>query len=495
MILLKLGIFNVVTGIESDKQQNKNMSTKSKIGMIGLGTMGRNLSLHIADEGFELYGYDPDVNQRNRMLQEAGQRPCFVTETSAELIQKLGHPCTIIMLVPAGRITDLVINELTPNLSPGDILVDGGNAHFTDTERRYQQLQQAGIHFVGMGVSGGETGARNGPSLMPGGSKESYSILEEMLNAIAAKTPDGSSCVDYMGNTSAGHYVKMVHNGIEYALMQLISEVYGVLKNAGFSNRELSGVFDAWNQTELESFLVEITSRIFLQKDDLSGHDLIDVILDCAAQKGTGLWTSQSGLELQVPVPTIDIAVSMRYLSTLKKDRVRLAALYDHQNETKTGDRKQLAETCRQALYFGFVIAYLQGTELLQKASLQYNYEMSVHRVLKVWRAGCIIRSALIGDFLKTWDEKSGKIDILGSPAFISLLQQRRAELVKFLNIAMEAQLAVPAMGSALHYFDARVSASLPANLIQAQRDFFGAHTYERNDREGIFHTIWYKNN
>lgn len=302
----------------------------ARFGMIGLGTMGRNLVLNVADHGFEVCGYDRDAKQR-QIMEDAGKgKPVSTAASSAELIAKLQTPRIIMLLVPAGKIVDAVINELVPQLQKGDILIDGGNSHFIDTERRYLALQDSGIHFIGMGVSGGEDGARFGPSMMPGGNIESYNLVKDILEAIAAKA-EGEPCVAYMGHSAAGHYVKMVHNGIEYAIMQLISEVYGLLKNEGVTNEQFVELFADWDKGPLQSFLIEITSVIFKKKDPETGNDLVDMILDKAEQLGTGLWTSQSALELNVPLSTIDVSVSMRYLSSLKEARVAYSKQYNHQ--------------------------------------------------------------------------------------------------------------------------------------------------------------------
>lgn len=459
-------------------------------GMIGLGTMGRNLVLNIADHGFKVCGYDRSEDQCKRMLEEAGNRPVTIALSSADLIKKLKTPRIIMFLVPAGKIVDVVIEELLPDLEKGDILIDGGNSHFIDTERRYQALQGSGIHFIGMGVSGGENGARFGPSMMPGGSRESYEQVKEIFEAVAAKF-NNEPCVAYMGNGASGHYIKMVHNGIEYALMQMISEVYGLLKNEGATNAELHQLFKTWNEGALQSFLVEITAEIFNCKDPDTGKDLVDVIQDKAGQKGTGLWTSQSALELNVPTPAIDISVTMRYLSALKDQRVSLSKLYTHKN-TPTGiDIAALKKHCHDALHFGFMMAYAQGLELLSAASAALHYNIHIPTVIKVWRAGCIIRSLLLNDLYDAFASDPQLNNIIASPVFIPVLKEKRNGLIGFLKAAMDAGIAAPAFAATLNYFEAYTTGRLPANLIQAQRDYFGAHTYERIDKEGNFHTDW----
>ena len=463
---------------------------EGQLGMVGLGTMGRNLVLNIADHGFSVCGYDRSVEQQNRLQQEAVGKPVTVASSIENLVQQLTVPRIIMFMVPAGSIVDAIIEELSPLLQKGDIMIDGGNSHYLDTERRYNSLQATGIHFIGMGVSGGEEGARLGPSLMPGGNKESYKIVQPILEAIAAKA-DGEPCVAFMGNTAAGHYVKTVHNGIEYAIMQMISEVYGLLKSHGLSNEELHLLFKTWNEGELQSFLIEITTTIFQHKDPTSGSDLIDLILDKAKQKGTGLWTSQSALELNVPTPTIDVSVSMRYLSSLKEERVRLASLYPSSDLVSNSDMYALKKNCEEALHFGFLMAYAQGLELLSTASTTYNFDIPLPTVIKVWRAGCIIRSLLLNDLYEAFQQEPNLKNVIGAKVLIPLLKEKQSGLICFLKTTMDTKTPTAALSSVHNYFMAYTQSWLPANLIQAQRDYFGAHTYERVDKEGAFHTDW----
>jgi 6-phosphogluconate dehydrogenase len=395
------------------------------------------------------------------------------------------------MLVPAGKITAAVIDEVIPYLQAGDILIDGGNSHFTDTDKRIEKLKSTGIHFTGMGVSGGEDGARLGPSMMPGGNKESYAELKPILEKIAAQTAEGP-CVNFIGNGSAGHYTKMVHNGIEYAMMQLISEVYNILKTiGGLTNVELQQVFADWNKKELQSFLIEITADVFNKKDDETGKDLVDVILDKAKQKGTGMWTSQSAMDLNVPLPSIDAAVSMRYLSAMKDERVKAGANYTFAKPISAVDKQQLILTCKNALHFSFLISYAQGLQLLSVASANYKYEINNADVIKIWKGGCIIRSVLLNDLQKAYQQDAGLINIIQSPIFKAILPALRKDIATLTGIASNACIPVAVLSASLNYFDAYCSAQLPANLIQAQRDFFGAHTYERTDKPGSFHTNW----
>ncbi|MDZ4807345.1 MAG: NADP-dependent phosphogluconate dehydrogenase [Bacteroidota bacterium] len=463
----------------------------AQFGMIGLGTMGRNLVLNMADKGVTVCGYDRNIDQQKRLAEEGAGKPVQVATNMQELVNSLETPRRIMLLVPAGKIVDAVIDEVSPLLQPGDILIDGGNSHFTDTDKRIERLKPTGIHFTGMGVSGGEDGARLGPSMMPGGSAEGYAELKNILEKIAAKTEDGP-CVIFIGNGSAGHYTKMVHNGIEYAMMQLISEVYGILKKiGGLSNAELQQVFTDWNTTELQSFLIEITAEVFKKEDTETGQPLIDVILDKAKQKGTGMWTSQSAMDLNVPLPTIDVAVSMRYLSAMKDDRVSAAAKYPAQQSNTATDKQQLISLCKNALHFGLLLSYAQGLQLLSVASTTYKYAINIAEVISIWKGGCIIRSLLLNDLQKAYKEDAALTNIIQSPVFIPILKTLRNETAALIALAITNSQPVAALSASLQYFTAYSAAQLPANLIQGQRDFFGAHTYERIDKPGSFHTEW----
>ena len=464
---------------------------KAQFGMIGLGTMGRNLVLNIADHGFAVCGYDRDAAQQQRLITEANGKPVGVAASLDELVNNLEKPARIMLLVPAGKIVDAVLADLVPLLQKDDIVIDGGNSHFTDTDRRYIQLQESGIHFMGMGVSGGEEGARFGPSMMPGSNEQSFNAVKNILESIAAKTAEGP-CVAFVGNGAAGHYTKMVHNGIEYAMMQLISEVYGVLKNAGgLSNDELQKVFAEWNTTELQGFLIEITTEVFLKTDDKTGNLLLDMILDKAKQKGTGMWTSQSAMDLNIPVPAIDAAVSMRYLSAMKEDRVAAAEKYSSAKKNIAVNKEDLVNTCKNALHFAFILAYAQGLHLLHEASKTYSYHVNMAEVVRIWKGGCIIRSALLNDLRKAYLEDSLLNNIIQSPVFVNTLKSLRQHTADFCSLGISSKLPAAVFAASLNYFDAYCSAKLPANLIQAQRDFFGAHTYERTDATGSFHTDW----
>ena len=463
----------------------------AEFGMIGLGTMGRNLVLNMADKGFAVCGYDRNTDQQKRLAEEGAGKPVQVATTMQELVNSLASPRRIMMLVPAGKIVDAVIDEVSPLLQPGDILIDGGNSHFIDTDKRIERLKPTGIHFTGMGVSGGEDGARLGPSMMPGGNAEGYAELKNILEKIAAQTEDGP-CVTFIGNGSAGHYTKMVHNGIEYAIMQLISEVYGILKNfGGLTNTELQQLFANWNKTELQSFLIEITATVLAKKDEETDQPLVDMILDKARQKGTGMWTSQSAMDLNVPLPVIDAAVSMRYLSAMKEDRVKAASKYVFQKNDTTIDKQQLISLCKNALHFGFLLSYAQGLQLLSVASSTYKYEINMAEVIRIWKGGCIIRSVLLNDLQKAYQQDIALTNIIQSPVFQPTLQSLRNDTASLVSMATAAAIPVAALSASLQYFDAYCAAQLPANLIQGQRDYFGAHTYERIDKPGSFHTDW----
>jgi 6-phosphogluconate dehydrogenase len=463
----------------------------AQFGMIGLGTMGRNLVLNMADKDIIVCGYDKDPAQGQRLKEESGGKNVTVAGSMEDLVNSLEFPRRIMMLVPAGRIVDLVIDELSPFLKPGDILIDGGNSHFTDTNLRIEKLKTAGIHFTGMGVSGGEAGARTGPSMMPGGSPESYTELKPILEKIAAQTADGP-CVSFIGNGSAGHYTKMVHNGIEYAMMQLISEVYEILKRIGkLDNTEIADIFREWDKTELQSFLVEITAIVLSKQDEVSGKSLVDIILDKAKQKGTGMWTSQSAMDLNVPLSIIDTAVSMRYLSAMKEQRIKAHSIYHPAIEEYTISKTELIKSCKHALLFGFVLSYGQGLDLLNKASEFYKYEINIASVTRIWKGGCIIRSAMLNDLKTAYEAEPGLENIMLSKQFSGKLSSWRADIIKLTALGMNSKIPMAALSASLQYFDAYCSDELPANLIQAQRDYFCAHTYERRDQAGIFHTNW----
>jgi 6-phosphogluconate dehydrogenase len=464
-----------------------------EIGMVGLGVMGRNLLLNMADHGFSVAGYDNDAKQAGHLTQESQGRDIHATTDIKEFVSWLRAPRAIVLLVPAGAAVDAVINALLPHLDKGDLIIDAGNSYFKDTDHRARQLSEQNIQFLGVGVSGGEEGARRGPSIMPGGAAEAYQRVQPVFEAIAAKVK-GEACVAYMGPGSAGHFVKMVHNGIEYGLMQLISETYELMKRGlGFSNTQLQNVYAQWNKTELNSYLLEITQHIFGKKDDKTDQDLIDVILPVASQKGTGMWTSQSALELQSPTPTIDIAVAIRDLSMLVDAREEASEIYPAFSTNFSGDSAHFVEQLRHALYAATIIVYAQGMALLSTASEKYQYDLELSEIAKIWRGGCIIRAQLLEDIREAFHNRNDLLSLLIDPQLSRKISEFQPYLRQVIIQAVTWGIPVPGLASALNYFDVYRSARLPANLIQAQRDYFGAHTYQRTDMPGIFHTEWEK--
>ncbi len=467
------------------------MEQKYDFGLVGLGVMGRNFILNVADNGFSAFGNDLDEEKVNALIQEGGDTDSVNASTDAKIfVNSLSAPRKIMLLVPAGKVVDIVIESLLPLLAKDDIIIDGGNSFFTDTDRREAYLAEKGIHFFGAGVSGGAKGARFGPSIMPGGNREAYQHVRPIFEAVSAKFKN-EPCVAYLGPKSAGNYVKMVHNGIEYGLMQLTSEIYDLLKKAGdFSNEELHQTYAKWNAGRLQSFLIEITSEIFEQKDDLGDGHLVDKILDKAKQKGTGKWTSQNAMDLGIPVPSIDIAVSMREISALKNERIQADKIYNRPEVTKI-DKAKLADLAENALYFSFIATYAQGLHQLADASKEYGYELDIATIAKVWRAGCIIRAALLADITVAFQEDASLPNLLLSPTFVDKVKDTVEAAREVVAFGARNGIPLPALSNSLTYFDAYTSSRLPLNLIQAQRDYFGSHTYERLDRDGVFHTNW----
>ncbi len=460
-------------------------------GLVGLGVMGRNFILNVADNGFTAFGHDLDGDKVSALITKGGNPSKINASTEVQtFVNSLSIPRKIMLLVPAGEIVDAAIESLLPHLDSGDIIIDGGNSFFTDTNRRESYLQLKGIRFFGAGVSGGAKGARFGPSIMPGGSKEAYQEVQPIFEAVAAKYK-GEPCVAYLGPKSAGNYVKMVHNGIEYGLMQLTSEIYDILKRVGnYSTVDLQRTFSEWNKGRLQSFLVEITADILNKEDDKGDGYLVDKILDKAKQKGTGKWTSQNAMDLGVPIPSIDIAVSMREISALKEERIQADSLYSHSPiETMTiGDIEKIAE---EALYFAFIITYAQGLYQLAEASKEYAYNLNLSTVAKIWRAGCIIRAGILEDISKAFSKNDKLSNILLDHSFVDKIESTVGSARKLVLLGIKNGIPLPGLTNSLTYFDALTSNKLPLNLIQAQRDYFGSHTYERTDMEGVFHTEW----
>ncbi len=469
------------------------MEQKYDFGLVGLGVMGRNFILNVADNGFTAFGNDLDAEKVGALIKEGGDVKKVNASTNAKtFVNALGTPRKIMLLVPAGKVVDAVIEGLLPHLDKGDIIIDGGNSFFTDTDRREAYLETRGISFFGAGVSGGAKGARKGPSIMPGGSKSAYAHIKPIFEAVSAKY-NGEPCVAYLGPKSAGHYVKMVHNGIEYGLMQLTSEIYDVLKKGGdFTNEELNATYTKWNAGRLQSFLVEISSKIFVQKDELNLGELglLDQISDKAKQKGTGKWTSQNAMDLGIPVPSIDIAVSMREISALKDERIAADKIYDRP-VVASMDKVKLEKMAEGALYFSFIVTYAQGLHQLADASKEYDYQLDIAVIAEIWRAGCIIRAGLLADITQAFRADEDLPNLLVSPKFVEKVQSTVASARELVAYGATNGIPLPGLSNSLTYFDAYTSSRLPLNLIQAQRDYFGSHTYERLDKEGVFHTEW----
>ena len=465
-------------------------------GVIGLGVMGRNLLYNIADNDFSVAGFDLDQEKVKELHAGATAGTKVLGTVSLEdFVSALETPRKIILMVPAGKPVDAVLGNITPLLSKGDIVIDAGNSYFEDTNRRIADLASKNLHFMGMGVSGGEQGARRGPSIMPGGDLEAFNLLKPMLEAISAKV-DGEACTAYMGKGSAGNYVKMVHNGIEYAIMQLISEAYDLLrKGAKLNNDQLYEVFKTWNEGEMNSFLIEITRDIFKQKDEVTDGYLVDMILDKAGAKGTGKWTSEQAMEIGVSIPTIDIAVTSRILSAYKDERVQASQLYS-KGKIETPENIELfIQEVGDALYLATLISYAQGLALLVKASEEYQFEIPLKDVVKIWRGGCIIRSVLLEKFYQAYSKDENLSNILLDKDISEIVKNKLSSLRKTAAFATSNGISSLGIQTTLGYFDAYTTESLPVNLIQAQRDYFGAHTYQRIDKEGVFHTSWQTSN
>jgi 6-phosphogluconate dehydrogenase len=460
-------------------------------GMIGLGTMGLNLVYNMCDHNYTVAGFDNDLSKLEILKKGKGNYNIFGARNIKEFLNVLKKPRVIMLLVPAGPIVDIVIDELKPLILSTDIIMDCGNSHFTDTDRRIEYLAKDNIHFMGVGVSGGESGARYGPSIMPGGAKEAYERVAAMLEAVSAKV-NNEPCVTYIGRGSAGHYVKMVHNGIEYALMQLIAEVYQLLKEiAGMSNDELHDIFSNWNDGQLRSYLIEITAAIFTQKDDLTQNYLIDMILDSAHQKGTGKWMSQNAMDLQVPVPAIDAAVSARDLSAYKNERITASQKLKGPVAVLVNNKNEFVKLLEQALYFSIITTYSQGISLLHQASKEYKYDMKPEEVVKIWRGGCIIRASVLESIRSAFQLNPDLPNLMIDKVMAEKLMTCREGLKSVVKLAVDNGIPIPGLMASMAYYDGYRKGRLPSGLLQAQRDFFGAHTYQRIDREGDFHTQW----
>ena len=474
------------------------MENKADIGLIGLAVMGENLVLNMESKGFSAAVYNRTVEKVDNFVNGRGKGKNFIgCHSLEELCGSLKTPRRIMMMVKAGKPVDDLIEQLLPHLEKGDILIDGGNSFFQDTIRRTKYLAEKGFCFVGTGVSGGEEGALLGPSMMPGGAPEAWEHVKPIFQAICAKVQGGLPCCEWVGDNGAGHYVKMVHNGIEYGDMQMICEAYWILKNIlGLSCEELHEVFAEWNKGELNSYLIEITTNIFEKKDPETGKAVVDIILDTAGQKGTGKWTSQSALDLGAAAPTVAEAVFARCLSAIKSERVHASGILTGPKPAFTGDKKAFIESVRKALYASKICSYAQGYQLMRLAAKEYNWDLQYGEIALMWRGGCIIRAQFLERIKEAFDKNPALENLLLDDFFHGVIDNCQQAWREVVAAAVMNGIPVPAFSSALCYYDAYRSANLPANLLQAQRDYFGAHTYERVDKERgeFFHTAWTEN-
>ncbi|ARY91721.1 MULTISPECIES: NADP-dependent phosphogluconate dehydrogenase [Lacticaseibacillus] len=467
---------------------------KPQIGVVGMAVMGKNLALNIESRGNTVAIYNRTGSKTKAVVDEHPDKKLVPSYKIEDFVASLEKPRRIIMMVKAGAGTDAVIKELLPLLDKGDVLIDGGNTFFEDTMRRSTELDKSGINFIGMGVSGGELGALHGPSLMPGGQKEAYDLVAPILEAISAKADDGAPCVTYIGPNGAGHYVKMVHNGIEYGDMELIAESYNLMRNLlGLDVKEIADIFSDWNKGELDSYLIDITADILTRKDDLgSDKPIVDVILDRAGNKGTGKWSSQSALELGVPQSVITESVYARYISAMKQERVAASKVLPKPVANVSVDKKEAIEMIRKALYFSKLMSYAQGFEQMRFASEKYDWNLQYGELAKIWRAGCIIRARFLQNITDAYNKKPDLQNLLLDDYFLNIAKNYQESVRDLVGLAVKAGVPVPGFSAAISYYDSYRSPVLPANLTQAQRDYFGAHTYERTDRDGIFHYSWY---
>ena len=465
---------------------------KQKIGLVGLAVMGENLALNIERNGFPIAVFNRTTAKTEKFVAgRAKGKKVVGAKTIEEFVEVLEKPRKIMLMVKAGEPVDGMIGLIAPHLEKGDLLIDGGNSFFKDTERRNKALAEQGILYIGTGVSGGEEGALFGPSIMPGGQKQAYAMVEEILTKIAAQTEDGPCCT-YIGPGGAGHYVKMVHNGIEYGDMQLICEAYDIMKTAlGLGAGELSEIFGEWNKGELDSYLIEITEAVLARKDDQSDNWLVDIILDKAGQKGTGKWTSQSALDLGVPTPTINAAVVARIMSAYKDERVAASKILSGAQARYSGDKAELIQAVREALYASKITSYAQGMALLREASKEYGWNLQYGAIAKIWKGGCIIRAKFLDLIKQAFDRNADLPNLLVDREFKQYVSSRQENWRKVVKLAVDMGIPAPAMSGSLAYFDGYRRERLPANLIQGLRDYFGAHTYERTDKAGSYHTEW----
>jgi 6-phosphogluconate dehydrogenase len=466
----------------------------AQFGIIGLGVMGENLALNLADHGHSVAVWNLETEWVDRFVSKNPERPILGTRSLQEFCRSLERPRRILLIIKAGDPVDQVFQKLSPYLTPGDIVMDGGNSFFKDTMRRESTATQIMVKFFGLGVSGGEEGARRGPSLMPGGARDAYSHIEPILESIAAKT-DSGPCVTYVGPDGAGHFVKMVHNGIEYGDMQLIAEAYEILKKAlGVDASELSAIFENWDRGPLESYLIEISAQIFSVIDQETGKPLVNLILDKAGQKGTGKWTAQVALDLGVPIPTIAAAIDARALSSMKDERVLASRLLKSSTASSySGDKQELISAVHDALYASKICSYAQGMSLIRAGSEQWQWNINLREMARIWKGGCIIRARFLNSIMSAFERQPDLPNLLLDSEFMHWIRKSEQAWRRVIGIAVNAGIPVPALAASLSYFDSYRSAQLPQNLTQAQRDFFGAHTYQRVDRpsSGFVHTNW----
>ncbi|XP_051144530.1 6-phosphogluconate dehydrogenase, decarboxylating 1-like [Andrographis paniculata] len=478
------------------------MGAPTRIGLAGLGVMGENFALNIAEKGFPISVYNittPRIDETVERAKREGNLPVYGFSDPEAFVRSIQRPRFIILLIKAGSPVDQTIKTLSVFMDKGDCIIDGGNEWYENTERREREMAELGISYLGMGVSGGEEGARCGPSLMPGGSAEAYKNVEDILLKVAAQVPESGPCVTYIGEGGSGNFVKMVHNGIEYGDMQLIAEAYDVLKSVGkLSNEELQEVFLEWNKGELLSFLIEITGEIFGIKDDKGNGFLVDKVLDKTGMKGTGKWTVQQAADLSIAAPTIASSLDSRFLSGLKEERVEAARIFNSIEigdvlEKQTVDKKRLVEDVRKALYASKICSYAQGMNLIRAKSIEKGWNLKLGEIARIWKGGCIIRAVFLDRIKKAYDRSPDLASLLVDPEFAKEVIDRQSAWRRVVCLAINAGISAPGMTSSLAYFDTYRRESLPANLVQAQRDYFGAHTYERIDMPGSFHTEWFK--
>jgi len=468
---------------------------KAQFGVCGLAVMGQNLAMNVANKGFAVAVFNRTRTRTDEMMAgpAKGNKRVTPTYSEKELCEALETPRKILIMVKAGPAVDDVIGLLKPGLQKGDIVIDGGNSYFKDTDRRAKALEAEGILYIGTGISGGEEGALHGPCIMPGGQKKAYDAVAPILTKIAAQVDDGPCCA-YIGPGGAGHYVKMVHNGIEYGIMQLLAETYDVMKRVlGMTSDEMHKVFTEWNDGELGGYLVEITRDIFAKKDDAAGGALVEKILDTAEQKGTGKWTSQEALDIGCPIPTINAAVAARVISGYRAERIEAEKAIKIRAREFKGDKAKATKWLRSALYASVITSYAQGMAMLKKADEEYQYKLNLSEIARIWKGGCIIRSKLLDPIKVAFRRKRNLANIMVAPFFRRPLKRGSADWRRAVKLAVDYAIPVPATSASLAYFDSYRTGRLPANLTQAQRDCFGAHTYQRIDREGTFHTQWQK--